>query len=484
MALHAAAGECVTVKFTNNRSPEPGGGPRASFHVAKVAQTVESSGVNAGFNPEQTVEPGATRTSRFFMDSDRIGSATIADFGGNDTGTRGLYGALVVAPAGATFSDPTTGKPRDVGTRVDVTLPDGKGFRDFTLAFADNDPRIGANTMPYPTAVAGPALVNYRTSPRPDDAAAFSSQAHGDPTTPVLQAYAGDPVKVHVIGAPGSEQPHSLSLGGQNWYVDPLIHGGNMVSAASLTAWSGIDAELVGGAGGMGAAAGDFWYGDLRRPFAQAGMWGLMRVLPWQTCTIKPLAGLPCGVDRPAPAGTPVTGPAPTPAATTSTPDTTQQPTSTTPSTTDDSSGKGSGKGSDGSGDGQSSKQSGGRGSGKPEDAGASNRPAAALRDLVLPRRISLAAFRRGGLEFWVTAPADTRALEVRLVDRRKRTVLRGVLTLLKGGTENVLWRLSARDRRKLRAGQYRFVIRGGVSAARLGSTELGRALDVSGAGR
>jgi hypothetical protein len=209
-------------------------------------------------------------------------------------------------------------------------------------------------------------------------------------------------------------------------------------------------------------------------------MWGLMRVLPWQTCTIKPLAGLPCGADRPAPAGTAVTDPAPTPAPT-STPDTTQQPASTTPSTTDDSSAKGSGKGSD---DRQSSKQSGGRGAGKPKDSGASNRPAAALRDLVMPRRISLAAFRRRGLEFWVTAPADTRALEVRLSDRRKRIVLRGVLTLHKGGTENVLWRLSARDRRKLRAGQYRFVIRGGVSAARLGSTELRRALDVSGAGR
>jgi hypothetical protein len=44
--------------------------------------------------------------------------------------------------------------------------------------------------------------------------------------------------------------------------------------------WEMVTAEVVGGAGGTAGAAGDYFYGDLRRPFTKAGMWGLQRVLP------------------------------------------------------------------------------------------------------------------------------------------------------------------------------------------------------------
>ena len=133
--------------------------------------------------------------------------------------------------------------------------------------------------MPYPTAVDGPALVNYRSAPRPDDAAAFSSRAHGDPATPILKAYAGDPMRVHVIGAPGSEQPHVFSLGGLSWSTDPHSPNTSLVSAQGFGAWESIDAIPEGGAGGWARMRGDMFVGDLRRPFTQAGMWGLMRVL-------------------------------------------------------------------------------------------------------------------------------------------------------------------------------------------------------------
>ena len=43
--------------------------------------------------------------------------------------------------------------------------------------------------------------------------------------------------------------------------------------------WETVDATVIGGAGGRIRATGDLFYGDLRRPFVQAGMWGLIRVI-------------------------------------------------------------------------------------------------------------------------------------------------------------------------------------------------------------
>ncbi len=54
---------------------------------------------------------------------------------------------------------------------VDVHVPVTPDYRDFTLMLADQDPRIGQDTMPYPRDVSGPALVNYRqVDDRPIDA--------------------------------------------------------------------------------------------------------------------------------------------------------------------------------------------------------------------------------------------------------------------------------------------------------------------------
>src|SRR5204863_454415 len=86
----------------------PAGG---SLHVSKLDRDPASSGVNVGFNPEQTVAVGESKTYRFYADSDRLGSATISDFGNPHSAKTGLYGAVVVAPRGAEFFDPASGAP-------------------------------------------------------------------------------------------------------------------------------------------------------------------------------------------------------------------------------------------------------------------------------------------------------------------------------------------------------------------------------------
>ena len=60
--------------------------------------------------------------------------------------------------------------------------------------------------------------------------------------------------------------------------------------------WESFDLDVVGGAGGTRAAPGDYFYGDLRRPFTAVGLWGLQRVLPYAspTCPILRVDGSTC----------------------------------------------------------------------------------------------------------------------------------------------------------------------------------------------
>ena len=145
LVMHVAAGECVNVTFKNQKAG------RASFHVSKLMRDPESSGINVGFNPEQTVARGATRQYRFYADTRKLGSAPIADFGARDTAAElGLYGAVVVSPANSTFTDPRTGAPTSIGSQVDVKVPGEPSYRDFSLLFADDDPVIGGELHAVP----------------------------------------------------------------------------------------------------------------------------------------------------------------------------------------------------------------------------------------------------------------------------------------------------------------------------------------------
>ena len=295
LVLHVVAGECVTVHLTNQRSAAVG------FSVSKLDRGAGSGGVNVGFSPQQNTAAKATRDYLYYVGSDRIGTASIADLAGADTMKSGLYGAVVVSPASptpglsTTFTDPVTGVARDIGTQVLVHVPGSAtpDYRDFTSVLADDDPKMGQDFMPYPTnAEAGKSLINYQAAPTGDGPNAFRNPG----TVPYLTSYAGDPEVVHVLVAPGSENAHAFSLGGQNWSVDPFVSNSNWVSAQGLGPWESINAWIVGGAGGSQQAPGDYFYGDLRRPFTQNGMWGIQRVLPvtGTTCPVRRVDNSTC----------------------------------------------------------------------------------------------------------------------------------------------------------------------------------------------
>jgi hypothetical protein len=325
---------------------------------------------------------------------------------------------------------------------VDVHVPGTSGYRDFTAIMADKDPIIGGNFMPYPENVGGPATVNYRTEPRVDDATALSSSVHEDPTTPIFTAYGGDPTKVHFMVASGSEQPHVFNLGGHHWLFDPEIPQSQLVQSQGIAPGETFDAELQGGAGGLMRGVGDYYYGDMRRAFMQAGMWGLLRVESKPTCAaapVKPLDGLSCTA-QPSVIFDPPALPRP--------------------------------------GEPKPAFFAGGGGeiatpsvASKVTVAGSVVRSTTAPRGLRVKRSVALREFATRGLRMELLTPADSRVVDLRLyrVSGKKLVrTLNGRVKIRRGGPIVLRWKAGHRSVSRLRAGTYVLRAKVGPDARRL----------------
>ena len=244
--MHVAAGECITVHFTNRRTV------RASFHSRPALGLCRRQhGLRLRLERRRRrLRSRADRCTRrqrdyrLYADTAKLGATLISDFGGAtvaagaggvatnvDTGATGLYGAIVVAPAGATFTEPTLrrhGQHRSPGRRARPGSRLVPRLHRSCCRTPIED--IGQSHMPYPTEVKGISAINYRSGPAAtsttDGNGAFSatnSGPGGTPATPMLQAYVGDPVEVHALVTPGSEQMHVFGLGGESWPLDPFI---------------------------------------------------------------------------------------------------------------------------------------------------------------------------------------------------------------------------------------------------------------------
>ena len=124
-----------------------------------------------------------------------------------------------------------------------------------------------------------------------DTSRVFSSEVHGDPVTPMMEAFAGDAVKVHVL-APFSEQAQVFTLEGHQWPLEPARSGSDLLSSVQVGGLEAISIEPVYGAGGRVGLPGDYLYGDHREPYRVAGLWGFFRVhASSATTSLRPLPG-------------------------------------------------------------------------------------------------------------------------------------------------------------------------------------------------
>jgi len=248
---------------------------------------------------------------------------------------RGLFGGLIVEPAGFDSRDPASGsylQPVNdarhgrvcggsctgtaVGATMDLVGPGvNDDFREFGLALTDfvplikagGDPRnradaIGPPGAPeaFPQADPGTMAVNYRNAPlalrqsvrgRPvDPAYQFSSTVFGDPATPLLQAYSGDAVRIRVIQGSQEEQ-HQFMVNGLRWRKEPddpespLVNNQTVgISEAFNTEVPGIDCADVDR-----ECRGDYLYSSASTDDTWNGMWGILRVHGKGVPTLRPL---------------------------------------------------------------------------------------------------------------------------------------------------------------------------------------------------
>ncbi len=352
LTLRANAGDCVEVTLTNKISSsflahggaadgdprlptEPASTPaglRVSLHPQLVRYDVRGSdGATVGINDDQTVAPGGSRTYRWYADKvtpGELGATNLLEYG-DVRGHRhhGLFGGLIVEPAGSTWHDPVTGEklgPNPAGTpnrssaAADIRRPTAKDFREATVYLQDGLNLRDAAGVAVPDPVdhpaapgEGPAVLdaedqgekglNYRSEPfrhrmgpsqdpsLPDSpahrlAGVFSSRRHGDPVTPVVRAYAGDPVRMRVLQGGDKPRQHAFAVSGTSWLRQPDDPGSDLVGVVGgLSVGRALNIGLQNGAP---AAVGDYRYGSTVGFFAQSGgLWGILRVYP------KPAAG-------------------------------------------------------------------------------------------------------------------------------------------------------------------------------------------------
>ncbi|RFS87308.1 hypothetical protein D0T12_03470 [Actinomadura spongiicola] len=148
LVLRARVGERLVIRFRNRLRQ------RAGIHAQGVGYRVKAAdGGAVGQNPDSAVRPGgavtyewdATEEGVFFL-------GDLADLRGGEDGSQahGLFGALIVEPEGATWTDPVTGEPLLDGLHADVHVPGQPSFREYTLFMQDESPNDNPVLPPHP----------------------------------------------------------------------------------------------------------------------------------------------------------------------------------------------------------------------------------------------------------------------------------------------------------------------------------------------
>ncbi len=275
LTLRANLGDCIKVNLKNKMKAS-----RASFFAPGLAfDPRDSQGLNVGNNPgDQTIAPGESRTYTYYAHPANKETTSLVWDGGNIVVNprNGLYGAVIIGPKGSQYRDPVTGA--DISQKnswradviVDASLPENVGkrnYRDVALFFQDEDNIIGTAFMPYVQNVAGLTSVNYRAEPykfREEQGCSLGKifqpcvvDKPEDPVTPLIEAHAGDAIRIHVIGA-NSEQNGMFGVEGHEWPIEPYMPGADMISVVEYAGSEILDVFIRGGAGGPYRQVGDF----------------------------------------------------------------------------------------------------------------------------------------------------------------------------------------------------------------------------------
>lgn len=288
LVIRANLGDVLIIDF-ENKLDKP-----ASIHIQGVKYNVlNSDGASVGFNPNTT----ANRKIRYIWEADKEGIFFFNDMGDSRsseeaTNVHGLFGALIVEPVGATWTSPETGESIKSGLYADIHHPSLPDFREYVTIFHD-EPEIknihGDTPVNHETGMPESTMpINYRAEPmrnrHPEgtggvgEEVSLSSWPFGDPSTPILRAYKGDPAKFRVIHG-GIMETHVFHLHNHQWRLEPNNPNSTIIDSISFSPQESFTIEPLFGAGSLNGCIGDvIWHCHLYPHFGE-GMWGLWRIL-------------------------------------------------------------------------------------------------------------------------------------------------------------------------------------------------------------
>lgn len=227
LVIRANVGDCVEITLKNELEL-----PKAVHPHFVDFDPLGSDSAIVGYNYDQGTEPGEEMQYRWFANEE--GTIFFHDhITGIPEVQNGLFGAIIVEPADSTWHDPHTGEEIESGTQAIIDPADEPAFREFTLLYHDFVPLRNRddefiNQQVEHNQNAGSGAINYRTAPYfrrndegDDPAYVHSSRLHGDPPTPTLEAYSGDPIRLRVLQGPYEEQ-HNFGIHGLRGQPDGL----------------------------------------------------------------------------------------------------------------------------------------------------------------------------------------------------------------------------------------------------------------------
>lgn len=124
----------------------------------------------------------------------------------------------------------------------------------------------------------------------------FNSQAHGDPETPLLEAYLGDPLVIRGLVS-ATNDVHTLHVDGHWFRMEPFSLTSPPVNTAHLGISERYDLSIPK-AGGPQAMPGDYLYYNGRSFKFREGSWGIIWVVDESGIPPGTVAGAPLELQR------------------------------------------------------------------------------------------------------------------------------------------------------------------------------------------
>lgn len=306
LVIRANAGDCIELRTTNLLPEFIEASPFqlktrtdiVGHHVHLVKfDTIVSDGAANGWNNIAGARKYETLIERFFADTELRTVFFHDHLFANSHQQHGLFGALIIEEAGATFHNIRNGKELPFGTQAVIKRRDGTSFREFALFVHDfallfdkwgnplNPPEVpGSHDDP------GVMGVNYRSEPMrerlcagEDPAYMFSSFVHGDPATPVLETYPGDEIIIRLLDGAHEEQ-HAFNITGMSWKKEIAERHSPDAASQSIGISEAFNLHIT-----ENYQAGDYlyYYGGIDD--AWLGLWGIIRVYDKYRKCLKPL---------------------------------------------------------------------------------------------------------------------------------------------------------------------------------------------------